>query len=202
MNISEKLVYLRKSRGLSQETLAEKLDVSRQAVSRWENGTALPDTGNILALSKLFNVTADYLLNDEYESDEDLPKVKESNTILHANLTRIAIIVQCACLNVFAQSKNEPGVSRNLEIMIRIVPLLLASVWMASNHRFEKNPLQRAKNTKIELLYCLCQTAIAVVGYLRNWGGWATLLLILIALLYIFVVNPKYMNRTLVKMKR
>lgn len=77
MKLSDKIVGLRKSRGMSQEELAEKLNVSRQAVSRWEMGTAMPDAGNILQLSKLFHVTTDYLLNDEYQSDNDLPKVKE-----------------------------------------------------------------------------------------------------------------------------
>lgn len=77
MNLSDKILSLRKSRGLSQEELAEKLSVSRQAVSRWEVGSALPDAGNILQLSKLFGVTADYLLNDEYESDHDIPVIKE-----------------------------------------------------------------------------------------------------------------------------
>ena len=67
--------------------MADKLAVSRQAISRWETGTAMPDANNILALSKLYNVTTDYLLNDDYTSDEDLPKVKENNAILHNNLT-------------------------------------------------------------------------------------------------------------------
>lgn len=48
MNLSEKIVELRKSNGMSQEALAEKLNVSRQAISRWENGTAMPDATNIL----------------------------------------------------------------------------------------------------------------------------------------------------------
>ena len=65
MKLSDKIVGLRKSRGMSQETLAEHLNVSRQAVSRWEMGTAMPDATNILRLSKLFHVTADYLLDDE-----------------------------------------------------------------------------------------------------------------------------------------
>lgn len=77
MKLSDKIVGLRKSRGMSQEELSEKLDVSRQAVSRWEMGTAMPDAANILQLSKLFNVTTDYLLNDDYRNDNDLPKVKE-----------------------------------------------------------------------------------------------------------------------------
>ena len=67
MKLSDKITTLRKSNGWSQEDFAEKLDVSRQAISRWENGTALPDAQNILRISKLFHVTADYLLNDDYE---------------------------------------------------------------------------------------------------------------------------------------
>ena len=77
MKLSDKIIGLRKSNGMSQEDLAEKLNVSRQAISRWESGTAMPDASNILQLSKLFGVTTDYLLNDDYQSDNDLPKVKE-----------------------------------------------------------------------------------------------------------------------------
>ena len=62
MKLSDKIIGLRKSNGMSQEDLAEKLDVSRQAISRWESGTAMPDANNILQLSKLFGVTTDYLL--------------------------------------------------------------------------------------------------------------------------------------------
>lgn len=71
MKLSEKIIKLRKGRGLSQEELAERLGVSRQAVSRWESGTALPDAGNLRQISRLFEVSADYLLDEEQES----PKV-------------------------------------------------------------------------------------------------------------------------------
>lgn len=74
--MEEKIIALRKKLGWSQEDLAEKMNVSRQAISRWENGTALPDAQNVLQLSKLFNVTTDYLLNDDYESDRDIPAVQ------------------------------------------------------------------------------------------------------------------------------
>ena len=80
MKLSDKIIQLRKANGWSQEDLAERLDVSRQAISRWEGATAQPDAANILQLSKLFGVTTDYLLNDEYESDDDLPKVKQLNS--------------------------------------------------------------------------------------------------------------------------
>ena len=80
MKLSDKIIQLRKVNGWSQENLAERLNVSRQAISRWEGATAQPDAANILQLSKLFGVTTDYLLNDEYESDDDLPKVKQLNS--------------------------------------------------------------------------------------------------------------------------
>ena len=101
MKLSDKIVKLRKVNGWSQEELAEKLNVSRQAISRWEGATAQPDATNILQLSKLFGVTTDYLLNDEYESDNDLPKVKQINSdgihqimILMVTLEVMILIIQ------------------------------------------------------------------------------------------------------------
>lgn len=77
MKLSEKIVLQRKRRGMSQEELAEKLDISRQAVSRWEQGTAMPDAENLVQLSRLFAVTTDYLLYEEYSDDRDIPAVKQ-----------------------------------------------------------------------------------------------------------------------------
>jgi len=77
MKISEKIVHLRKRNGLSQEDLAAKLDVSRQAISRWEMGTAKPDANNILQISKMFGVTTDYLLHDEYD---ERPVIRKRNS--------------------------------------------------------------------------------------------------------------------------
>ena len=65
MIFSEKLQLLRKSKGLTQENLAEKLDVSRQAVAKWESGQAYPDIGNLIEISRLFYVTVDYLVKDQ-----------------------------------------------------------------------------------------------------------------------------------------
>lgn len=65
MRFEEKIVELRKQRGLSQEELAEQLGVSRQAVSRWELGSTMPDIPNLLQLCELFGVSADYLVRDE-----------------------------------------------------------------------------------------------------------------------------------------
>ena len=70
MTISEKITNLRKEKNLSQEALAEALGVSRQSVSKWESGTALPDTDKIVAMSELFGVSTDYLLKNDAVATE------------------------------------------------------------------------------------------------------------------------------------
>lgn len=62
MNIADRIQYLRKQRGLSQEELADKMGVSRQAVSKWESEQSTPDLDKIIIMSDLFEVTTDYIL--------------------------------------------------------------------------------------------------------------------------------------------
>ena len=69
MNLSEKIQLCRKRAGLSQEALAEKLNVSRQAVSKWETGAAEPELSKLRALAAAFGVTADWLLSEEDAAD-------------------------------------------------------------------------------------------------------------------------------------
>ena len=64
MIFSEKLQIIRKNKGLTQDNLAEKLNVSRQAVAKWESGQAYPDISNLIQISNIFNVTVDYLVRD------------------------------------------------------------------------------------------------------------------------------------------
>ena len=64
MNLSEKLLFLRRQRGLSQEELANVLNISRQAVHKWETTQSKPDIDNLMQLSKIFGVSVDTLLND------------------------------------------------------------------------------------------------------------------------------------------
>lgn len=69
MILADKLIWLRKKNGLSQEEFAEKIDVSRQAVSRWEGAQTYPDLPKIILISKLFDVSTDYLLIDDIEDE-------------------------------------------------------------------------------------------------------------------------------------
>jgi len=67
--LSEKSYQLRKKSGLSQEQLAEQLNVSRQAISKWESGSAFPESEKLIIISKYFGVSVDYLLKDDVEDD-------------------------------------------------------------------------------------------------------------------------------------
>lgn len=67
MTFSEKLTDLRRKSGMSQEQLADRLGVTRQSVSKWESGTAMPELVKLISLSELFGVTVDYLVKDWIE---------------------------------------------------------------------------------------------------------------------------------------
>ena len=73
MELYEKIVYLRRKKGLSQQELADKLDISRQSVYKWEQGISYPEIIKLPELAKLFDVTVDDLLNDSI----DLTVIKE-----------------------------------------------------------------------------------------------------------------------------
>ena len=79
--LSERIYKFRRKNGLSQEQLAERIGVSRQAISKWESGTSTPELEKLLALSECFNITLDELVKDEaanQEASEASPKSAEN----------------------------------------------------------------------------------------------------------------------------
>lgn len=69
MALSEKLYTLRRKSGLSQEQLAEQLNVSRQAISKWEAGQSIPESDKLLSISNYFNISLDYLMKEDEAQD-------------------------------------------------------------------------------------------------------------------------------------
>ena len=80
MILADKIIELRKKNGLSQEELAEKLNVSRQSISKWEGAQSIPDMNKILKLSDLFSVSTDYLLKDEIEEMETQVPIEDHDS--------------------------------------------------------------------------------------------------------------------------
>ena len=100
MNLAEKILHLRKLNGMSQEELATKITVSRQAISKWELGESVPDTDNVIQLCKLFGVSADYLLNDDVGSDMDIPVVRKTQDKIKKKYNRILVFTLAGLLYV------------------------------------------------------------------------------------------------------
>ena len=79
MTLSEKLYNLRRKHGFSQEALAEKLDCSRQVISKWENGTTTPDAEMLQKYSELFSVSIDYLVKKDIEEPTSIQPTENHN---------------------------------------------------------------------------------------------------------------------------
>ncbi len=120
MILADKITNLRKKNGWSQEELAEKMRVSRQAVSKWEGAQTVPDLEKILALSKLFGVTTDYLLKDEIE-DEEFTDEPDREPVKRVSL---------ALANEFLEWRRRAAkriAAATLLCIVAVIPLLLLS---------------------------------------------------------------------------
>lgn len=112
MKLADKIIKLRKQFGWSQEELAEKLNVSRQSVSKWEGALSIPDLNKIIKLGEIFGVSTDYLLKDEIEeagiTDEGQDEkhafvtLKEANTYLANTLAKSKVVVRAVFLFIGA----------------------------------------------------------------------------------------------------
>ena len=105
MNFSQKLQFIRKNKGFTQEALAEKLAVSRQAVAKWEYGQAYPDISNLIQISRLFNVTIDYLVKDQ----ECIVNYSDDN---ETDIDRLVAFRLEANVNTYAAYMNEVDSTR------------------------------------------------------------------------------------------
>lgn len=193
MTLGEKMKEMRLARGLSQEKLAEQLYVTRQAVAKWEKDQTMPSAENLLLFAELFDCSLDELMRDKCAP----PETPKRPTTQQLSLTRLAVIMQAAALNVLIQPIADGFSPRGETVifLIKCAAVFLMSIWMVSNLRFEKNLAQRRKNARIECLYCCIMAAIAIPAWQGQWGFGGTLLLVVCCLVYLLIVQPRYMNR-------
>lgn len=164
MTFGEKIQKLRKEAGLSQEELSYQLGVSRQAISKWERDNGYPETEKIVRMSKLFNVSLDYLLNEE---DTEKPEIGPDEKGIYVSREmangfllyqkwkhlRIAIAVGIM-VGSLSLSFMWSDISMLLFMLIWIVGIvLLFSVKLADNpyRKLWKEPLLFDKTVKVEL---------------------------------------------------
>lgn len=98
MNMADRIQYLRKSKGLSQEELADKVGVSRQAVSKWESEQSTPDLEKVITMSDFFGVTTDYILKgiEPVAGKEQKSKELTSKVLYISSTAFVAIGLFCA----------------------------------------------------------------------------------------------------------
>ena len=197
MTLGDRLKEQRKKSGLSQEKAAEIIGVSRQAVTKWEANQSAPSSESLMALASLYHISLD-------ELTENIIKGKKGpNMILRSNLTWLAIAFQASilslCMQVFRNTLMNNATTDKNFWWISLGILLLCSVWMATNLMYEKDRKQRMVNIRIELLYCSIQVVIALLSFYLDFLFWGTVLIMTIVLIYIFLINPKYMNRAFLK---
>ena len=127
MNFSDKLQKIRKENNITQEGLADRLNVSRQAVSKWESGLAYPDTEKLIQISKIFNVSLDELINDNVDTNKGVGSNKKIDFmgILNEILGFISKSV-----NMFWSMKFTEKIKCLFEMMVLI--LIIVGVSMIS----------------------------------------------------------------------
>ena len=206
MSLGENIRKKREELKLSQEYVAERLGVSRQAVSKWETGKSEPTAGNLVELANVFEIGLSELVDSKKYTSKKTIEKRKPNPILRANLTRIAITMQAAFLIAVTQAiylfQHADHLNKRIyrgEFFFTLVLLLSASIWMSANHLYEADVAQRRKNIKIELIYCCIQAGIALLTIRFEMGLAGMAVIIAAAALYLIYINPKYMNRKLTK---
>lgn len=117
MILADKIIEQRKKNGWSQEELAEKMDVSRQSISKWESAQSVPDMARIVLLSQIFGVSTDYLLKDELEQTESAAGV---------DIDRELRTVSMEEASAFLQTREQNAVHIAIGVMLCILsPILI-----------------------------------------------------------------------------
>ena len=175
MKFSEKLVQLRKQNKLSQEQLADMLDVSRQAVSRWESGTTYPEMDKLLTMCKLFKCSLDELTNDEITTT-DFGEKKKSNFIIDT-LDMIA-----KTFEMFKTMKAKQAISCVLSMLLLYLILLVLII-----------PVNKIINLGNEVIYFFgpARSFFSVVWAFLIKGAY----LVVAVVIFIYIFKVRYLDR-------
>ena len=165
MTFSEKLVELRRKAGLSQEELASRLEVSRQAVSKWESGQTLPDLERAVALSRLFGVSLDYLMKEEQAEPEPCTPEPAAPAEPEPPLHRVSLEEARQVLALSDAAAPKMALATGLCVVSPTALILLAA--LSENHWF---PLSEAQAAGVGLCVLFVQVAVAV-GLFLNCGA-------------------------------
>ena len=159
--LADKIIELRKKNGWSQEELAEKMDVSRQSISKWEGAQSTPDMGRIVRLAELFGVTTDYLLKDELEQEE------RAETIAEASCRTVGMEEANAFLQLKERNAASVAIGVLLCILSPVVLILLGGAQQLGLISLTEN--QAAGIGRVVLIAMVgCAVALFVTSSIRG----------------------------------
>ncbi|MQS89247.1 helix-turn-helix domain-containing protein [Companilactobacillus mishanensis] len=139
MKISEQIRTHRKSNKMSQQELADKLHISRQSISKWENGTALPSFANIVTISELFDVSLDELIKgDDNLKDHLEEKMEPSNVVGILSIAFPLAILIFILLSISHVGSNVIEDIRSLITMVSFLGVAFTLKWHYINKAFSK----------------------------------------------------------------
>lgn len=162
MILADKIIELRKKNGWSQEDLAEKLEVSRQSISKWESAQSIPDMNKILKLSEVFSVSTDYLLKDEIELDSPGETLKIDT---ETSLKEVSVSMEEA--NAFLEHKNQAASQIALGVFLCILsPSLL--IVLSTLQESSLLPLSEGKSVGIGVLFLFLLAGAGVALFIKN----------------------------------
>ena len=156
MILADKIIRLRKKNGWSQEELADKMNVSRQAVSKWEAAQTTPDLEKILQLGNLFGVTTDYLLKDELVDEEFVEGVEETP------IRKISL----AEANDYLEQRKNASVQIAIATLLCIISPILIFLLLAFSE-CTSIPITENLAVGIGMVALFSLVTIAVVIYIR-----------------------------------
>ena len=177
MEIGKKLHQLRKLAGMTQEQLAEKLNVSRQTVSKWEGGTTLPDLESMVRIGRMFQVSLDDLLLEEESrmtekedkvTLEDLMKINLHNRNMTLLLVSGLIFMTVGALGVIVVSAISSATT-SIEYMLYRYIAAGGYTYVPVNH--EKLFIPAAGAGMIGVLLCLCYLGAVIKGRTKGKRG-------------------------------
>ena len=153
MNVGEKILQLRKKMGLSQEELAEKLNVTRQTISKWETNQSSPDFEKIVPLCDLFEITTDELLRGKSENIKNLDDSKIRRKT--ACKVSISVFIYFLAIIWIISMSTMPWISEEITVSVFLLLCAIATVNLIYHFMSlpkEKETKQKKEKNKYEWL--------------------------------------------------
>jgi|LGOV01.1.fsa_nt_gb transcriptional regulator with XRE-family HTH domain len=164
MILADKIMCLRKQKGWSQEELADKMNVSRQSVSKWENESTVPEMDKIVLLSNIFKVSTDYLLKEDMKED-----CNDTSEVLLPKQEPVILSSQEVDMYIKESSKLAKYIATGVSLCILGVTILMLSSIMYLNPIFSNTPIKQNESMLLGLVAMILLAARSIFIFIKGF---------------------------------